>query len=113
MVKRHHDGSVVGGPQQLLVEEPMEIRLDGHLVSTTMRTPGHDFELAVGFCHTEERCSAERQSPEFATAPPAQRWTLNSMSSLSQRAGGHPNLSRGSEPRTRLVGFAVRRHSAH
>ena len=53
MVKRHHDGSVVGGPQQLLVEEPMEIRLDGHLVSTTMRTPGHDFELAVGFCHTE------------------------------------------------------------
>jgi hypothetical protein len=40
-------------PDELIVEEPMEIRLDGHLVTTTMRTPGHDFELAVGFCHGE------------------------------------------------------------
>ena len=40
-------------PDDLIVEEPMTIQLDGHLVATTMRTPGHDFELAVGFCHTD------------------------------------------------------------
>jgi len=40
-------------PDQLIVEEPMSIQLDGELVTTTMRTPGHDYELAVGFCHTE------------------------------------------------------------
>ena len=36
-------------PDKVIVEEPMEIRLDDHLVATTMRTPGHDYELAVGF----------------------------------------------------------------
>jgi FdhD protein len=40
-------------PDRLVVEEPLEIRLDDHLVTTTMRTPGHDYELAVGFCHTD------------------------------------------------------------
>jgi FdhD protein len=40
-------------PDDLIVEEPMTIQLDGHVVSTTMRTPGNDYELAVGFCHTE------------------------------------------------------------
>lgn len=40
-------------PDDLAVEEPMSIQLDGTLVATTMRTPGHDYELAVGFCHAE------------------------------------------------------------
>ena len=40
-------------PDELIVEEPMSIQLDGVLVSTTMRTPGHDDELAAGFCLTE------------------------------------------------------------
>lgn len=38
-------------PDELIVEEPLEVRLDEHLVATTLRTPGHDFELAVGLCH--------------------------------------------------------------
>jgi len=40
-------------PDELIVEEPMSIRLDDELVATTMRTPGDDFELAAGFCFTE------------------------------------------------------------
>jgi FdhD protein len=47
------DGRRRRQPDDLIVEEPLEIRLDGHLVTTTMRTPGDDFELAVGFCFTD------------------------------------------------------------
>jgi FdhD protein len=35
------------------VEAPLEVRLDDVLVTTTMRTPGNDFELAAGFCFTD------------------------------------------------------------
>ena len=37
----------------VVAEEPLEIRLDGTPVSVTMRTPGDDFELAAGFLFTE------------------------------------------------------------
>lgn len=37
----------------LAVEEPLEIRVNGRALSITMRTPGHDGELAAGFLFTE------------------------------------------------------------
>jgi FdhD protein len=45
-------------PDRLVTEEPMEIRIDApdrepRPLAVVMRTPGHDFELAVGFCVTE------------------------------------------------------------
>jgi FdhD protein len=50
----HVDGrGAKRSPDELIVEEPMSIQLDGTLVATTMRTPGHDYELAVGFAVTE------------------------------------------------------------
>lgn len=53
-VTGHGDARLVERrPDDLIVEEPMSILLDGALVSTTMRTPGHDAELAVGFCLSE------------------------------------------------------------
>jgi FdhD protein len=35
------------------VEEPLELRIAGEPVAVTMRTPGHDEELALGFCLSE------------------------------------------------------------
>jgi len=53
------DGDAVHDrPDKVVTEEPMEIRLHGpaqepEALAVTMRTPGNDFELAVGFCFTE------------------------------------------------------------
>jgi FdhD protein len=38
---------------RVAVEEPLEIRIGGNPVAVTMRTPGHDEELALGFCISE------------------------------------------------------------
>jgi FdhD protein len=43
----------VGARDEVAVEEPLEIRVDGRALAVTMRTPGHDEELALGFCVTE------------------------------------------------------------
>jgi len=45
-----------GGEQvedRVAVEEPLELRIDGEPVAVTMRTPGHDEELALGFALSE------------------------------------------------------------
>ena len=52
------DGRTLERPDRVVTEEPMEIRLQapGEMaepLAVTMRTPGNDFELAVGFCTTE------------------------------------------------------------
>ncbi len=52
------EGSLRDRPDKIVTEEPMEIRIhglgqDAKSLVVIMRTPGHDFELAVGFCVTE------------------------------------------------------------
>ena len=49
------------------VEEPLEIRINGEPVAVTMRTPGHDEELALGFCVSEGLAPVDAAVPaDFA-----------------------------------------------
>ena len=50
---QQHPGAIITRPDTVAVEEPLEIRVDGTSVTTTMRTPGDDFDLALGHLLTE------------------------------------------------------------
>jgi FdhD protein len=62
---------------RLAVEEPLELRVAGRPVGVTMRTPGNDFELAIGYCLSERLvaspedieavrfCAPEGEAQEF------------------------------------------------
>src|SRR5918997_4212754 len=53
---------VEGAEDVVAVEEPLEIRVDGRALAVTMRTPGHDEELALGFLHGEGLIDAAREA---------------------------------------------------
>src|SRR5919202_3372513 len=55
-----------GLEDEVAVEEPLEIRVDGRPLAVTMRTPGHDEELALGFLLGEGLIDGPR-----AAGPPA------------------------------------------
>ena len=59
-----------GGTDEVAVELPLEIRLNGAPIAVTMRTPGDDFELAAGFLYGEGIVSAapEMTLPENLAA---------------------------------------------
>jgi len=68
-------------PDELIVEEPLTIQLDGVTVSTTMRTPGNDYELAVGFCFTEGLLAGARVTGvRYCAAGPAADTEFNVVS---------------------------------
>ena len=55
-----------GFEDEVAVEEPLEIRVDGRPLAVTMRTPGHDEELALGFLFGEGLIDGPRDA-----GPPA------------------------------------------
>src|SRR5213592_1458448 len=48
-IERVRDGERAGARDEVAVEEPLEIRVDGEPLAVTMRTPGEDEQLAAGF----------------------------------------------------------------
>ena len=81
LTRRARGGAPVWDEDLVATEEPMEIRVyyhDGDVLrkmslTITMRTPGHDFELAAGFLYSEgivrERADIERITYCEGTAP--------------------------------------------
>ncbi len=55
-------------PDEVAVEEPLEIRVNGEPVAVTMRTPGHDEELALGFCLSEGIAATSARLPDDLAA---------------------------------------------
>jgi FdhD protein len=53
IIRRKRDGKLEYLPDDLTIEEPLEIRVGHRVLATTMRTPGHDEELAAGFLVSE------------------------------------------------------------
>jgi FdhD protein len=69
------DGAARRLDDDLVTEEPLEIRVGEMPVSVTMRTPGHDLELGAGFLFTEGLLAEPRDlvSIDYALAPGGQR----------------------------------------
>lgn len=53
IIRRKRDGELEYLPDDLTIEEPLEICIGRKTLATTMRTPGHDEELAAGFLVSE------------------------------------------------------------
>jgi|SRR5579875_55338 len=53
LVHEWNDGEARERQDYLVGEQPLEIRINGHSLTVTMRTPGHDLELAAGLLFTE------------------------------------------------------------
>jgi FdhD protein len=66
IIRRKQDGTLEYLRDDLTVEEPLEIRIGGKTVATTMRTPGHDEELAAGFLVSEALIHAGNQIKNFS-----------------------------------------------
>src|SRR5918997_1897392 len=87
---------VEGAEDVVAVEKPLEIRVDGRALAVTMRTPGHDEELALGFLHGEGLIDGARGAGGGA-----------------RRAGGDARAAAGGAARLRRDRRAARDRPLH
>src|SRR5438132_9745917 len=66
IIRRRQDGALEYQRDDLTIEEPLEIRIGRKTVATTMRTPGHDEELAAGFLLSEGIVRASDKIDKFS-----------------------------------------------
>ena len=69
IIRRKGDGELEYQPDDLTIEEPLEIRIGRKALATTMRTPGHDEELAAGFLVSEAIVRKRQEIAEISPGP--------------------------------------------
>jgi FdhD protein len=69
IIRRKDDGSLEYLRDELTIEEPLQIRIGSKSVATTMRTPGHDEELAAGFLVSEAIVRQRQEISKISTGP--------------------------------------------
>jgi FdhD protein len=68
IIRRKRDGELEYEPDDLTIEEPLEIRIGRKALATTMRTPGHDEELAAGFLVSEAIVRKRQEITEISAS---------------------------------------------
>jgi FdhD protein len=69
---REHENAA-RAPDEVALEEPLEIQIEGRSIAILMRTPGHDSELAAGFALTEGVIRNAEDIFEIITCPTSER----------------------------------------
>ena len=85
IIRRNRGGELQYLPDDLTIEEPLEIRIRGKVIATTMRTPGHDEELAAGFLLSEAIVKKRADVTEISA--------VDNRVDIELRRGGHLKLN--------------------
>jgi len=85
IIRHRADGELEYQRDELTIEEPLEISIGDKTIATTMRTPGHDDELAAGFLVSEAIVRTPNEIVKISTH--------ENVSTVQLRAGAKPKLN--------------------
>ncbi len=86
LLERWENGQSSRAPDDVLIEEPLRISVDGEELTTTMRTPGEDFELAAGLAVSEGLLrGASVQSISYPRQPAGNEASSSSITTVELR----------------------------